>query len=255
MLEDIKKASVEFIKRFTDELLDCGNPTLIKFNKREPKEKIAIVTGRLIDNVEEMLKKWRTRSHPAPLPVIILGFAKGYSSTDLSYGGSVSDKKFIVQDADGHYFYLRLDKHDLRMQAVVITQDEETAFSISSQFKLFCQEFENQRLKAYSIYNDKPYAFPMRMEDSNIFGADQQIPEQDNLTITVFDLTFHCNTPYFLGDVVNDTPYLPLVTSVDFSVTNEKNKEQEDLYNALITTGDTSFIFTKEESVSADASS
>lgn len=255
MLGDIKKASVSYIKRFTDEIVDNGNPIIAKFKERPPEKRMAVVVGRLVDNVDSMLGKWRSKEVRAPLPVILIGFAKGYESTDLSRGKSISEKKHMVKDSDGHYFYLRLDKHDLRMQAVVIAQDEETAFSLSSQFKLFCNRFENEKVKVFSKYNDKAYAFPMHLSDSNIYGADQQIENQDNLTVTVFDLTFHCNTPYFLGDEVNNTPYLPLVTSIDFSVTNEKSKEQEKLYNKLLETGDKGFIFSEEESINANGTS
>lgn len=71
----------------------------------------------------------------------------------------------------------------------------------------------------------------MQLEDSQIFATPQQISEQDNLTVLVFDLTFNCNTPYFLGDVVNNTPYLPTVQTI--VLTDEKINNRQQFYRTI----------------------
>lgn len=213
----IKEAAVEFMRRFFQEIVPNGNRAIEQFIHRPDNKKMAIAPGRLVDQYEDMLKKWREHgvNQPlSPLPAFLIGFAKDYSSTGLEKGRSVALQKYMVQDDKGNFFYLRMDKHDQRVQIVLFSPDHETAFSLASQFKLFCQNYGHRHLFSVTEYNGLHYGFPMQLEDSQIFGAPQNIPEQDNLTALVFDLTFNCNTPYFLGDRIEGAPYLPTVKSV-----------------------------------------
>ncbi|AZI14495.1 hypothetical protein [Avibacterium paragallinarum] len=213
----IKEAAAHFMQRFFQQLVANGNQAIAHFITRPDNKKMAIVPGRLVDQVEEALNKWREKAANgtrSPLPIFLMGFAKDYSSTGLEKGRSVALPKYTVCDDQGNFFYLRLDKHDQRVQIVLFAPDHETAFSLASQFKLYCGDYGNRHLFSINHYNDLNYGFPMQLEDSQIFGASQQIADQDNLTVLVFDLTFNCNTPYFLGDKVNRTPYLPTVQAV-----------------------------------------
>lgn len=230
----IKEAAAYFVLQFFHQLVPNGNQAIARFIARPNNQKLAIAPGRLVDQAEEMLAKWREKGvngARSPLPIFLMGFAKDYNSTGLEKGRSVALQKYMVQDDKGNFFYLRLDKHDQRVQIVLYAPDHETAFSFASQFKLYCGDYGNRHLFSITDYNGLHYGFPMQLEDSQIFGASQQIADQDNLTALVFDLTFNCQTPYFLGDVVRQTPYLPLVKTIVLS--EEKIKNRQLFYRAI----------------------
>lgn len=230
----IKIACVEYIKRYLTEII-ATNKRMVEFNSRPLKEKISVVNGRLVDQHEEMLNKWREKGvHGAisPLPTFLMGFDKNYTSSDLTKGRSISSKEYIVQDEQGDYFKIRVSKHDIRMQLVLYAPDVETAFSFADQFKLFCARFENRHAYAKYKYNNRYYGFAMTLEDNNVVAVDSPIPEQDNLTVYVMDLTFSCNTPYFVGYEPTGAPYLPVVNAI--YLTSFDYQTGEDIYNQLI---------------------
>ncbi|MGX2973729.1 hypothetical protein ACWIUH_01410 [Ursidibacter arcticus] len=215
--KEVKLCIVDFFKRYLDSLIDNGNLAIQTFNQRPTDKKVAIVPGRLIDQHEEMLNKWREKGVNgvlSPLPVFLIAFGKDYSASGLEKGRSVAMDNFVVKDNNGDYFNVRLSKHDQRVNFVLYAPDHETAFLLADQFKLFCAKYENRHSDAYYSYNGKHYPFPVTIEDNNVFGMNQQIVEQDNLTVLAFDVTFSCNTPYFVGDRIQNTPYLPVVQAV-----------------------------------------
>lgn len=222
----IKVCAVHFFKRFLNELV-ATTKSMETFNARPDEQKLAIVVGRLVDQHEEMLNKWReagVNGAISPLPVFLMAFGKDYTSSGLEKGRSVSVRNLTVCDDDGNFFRVRLDKHDQRVQIVLYCPDHETAFSFASQFKLFANRYENRHNTAFSAYNGIYYGFAMTLEDNQVYAPSSQIADQDNLTVLTFDLTFTCHTPYFLGDVENNTPYLPVVQAVviDHSSANEQ---------------------------------
>lgn len=224
----IKIAAVEFMKCFLEDVI-ATNKVIEGFKQRPIEQRLAVVTGRLVDQHEAMLNKWREKGvHGArsPLPIFLMGFDKGYASSGLEKGKSIVDRKFIVHDDLGRFLKVRVSKHDQRLQIVLYAPDHDTAFSLADQFKLYCAEFRNRHLLAYTPYHGAAYPFAMNLEDNNIFAANSQIPDQDNLTVLVFDLTFSCNTPYFLGDDVSQEPYLPVVRAVVMNYDHYLNQQR-----------------------------
>lgn len=230
----IKTAAVVFVKNFLDSVV-ATNHVIHAFNQRPISKRLSVVAGRLIDQHQAMLDKWREKGVNgtlSPLPIFLMGFDKGYTPTGLEKGKSITDQKFIVNDDQGNYFKVRVSKHDQRVQVVLYAPDHETAFSLADQFKLYCADFRNRHHFAYYEYNGLHYPFAMTLEDNNAFGANSRIPDQDNLTVIAFDLTFNCNTPYFLGDEINNEPYLSVVQAV--VIDSEKIHTQNTLYHKLV---------------------
>lgn len=230
----IKICAVNFFKKFLDEVVPT-NRQLAHFNRREIEKKLSIANGRLVGQVEEMLNKWREKGVNgalSPLPVFVIGFDKGYSSTGREKGIGVVEKNYIVNDDLGNFFKVRVSKHDQRVQAVLFAPDHDTAFSLADQFKLFCARYENRHHYAITEYNGIPYPFAMTLEDNSIFGDNQQIPDQDNLTVLVFDLSFNCHTPYFVGDEINNEPYLPVINTV--VIKEQHYKSQLNVYEKVV---------------------
>lgn len=210
----IKVCAVNFVKGFFDRLVPT-NKVIEHFQQRPFKQQLALVTGRLVDRHEEMLNKWRENGQPiSALPIFLMGFDKSYASSGLEKGRSITASDFIVYDQYHNFFKLRLSKHDQRIQIVLYAPDHESAFSFADQFKLYCADYRNRHHFAVTEYHGIPYQFAMTLEDNNIFGANSQIADQDNLTVLAFDLTFTCHTPYFCGDDVTKEPYLPKVKAV-----------------------------------------
>lgn len=238
----IKICAVNFLKKFFEEIVDNGNKAIVAFNQRPIEQKMAVTVGRLVDDSEKMLAKWREKGiHGAisPLPVFLMGFDKGYNSSGLEKGRSVPMRNVVFNDDLGNFFKVRMSKHDQRVQIVLYAPDHETAFLLADQFKLYCARYENRHQYAYTEYNGRSYPFPMTLEDNNLFGANQQIAEQDNLTVLVFDLTFTCHTPYFEGDLINHQPYLPVVRAV--VIDHNHYQTQENLYHKVVR--DPMFLF------------
>lgn len=235
---EIKTAITKFVLKYFDELIPNGNKQIASFLNRKAENKIAIAPSRLVDKVDEMLSLYRERGKRAEnnanvaLPIFILGFDKNYAPTGLERGASIVDK-MVVEDDEHHYFYLRLSKHEQRAQLVLFCRDEETAFLFADQFKLYCAAFNHRTSPVRYFYNGKAYEFKMILEDNNIFGANNPIAEQENLTVLVFDLNFICQTPYFSGYEPENNPYLPTVKMVNISV---KEAEHDlEIYHKLVT--------------------
>lgn len=236
---EIKAGIVRFFKGYLDSILDNNNLVLTNFNKRDIKNKVVIAPSRLTDKVDEMLSLYRQQSgnglthNISKLPVFIIGFDNNYNSTGLEKGRSHGEKITTLDD-NGDYFYIKLDRHDTRVQFVLIASDNATSFSLSSQFKLYCSDFKNRHITSVQLYNHKSYEFPIIFEDFNIFGANQQNDEAHNLIIKVFDVNFQCITAYFSGDTVTKEPYLPLTKSVSFHVSDESRfKNNIDFFKVL----------------------
>lgn len=219
--KELKTAFVQFMLDYFSELDDVDNKHIRAFKQRKVAEQLAVAPGRLVDQHAEMLAKWReyagnsNQKPTAKLPIFLMGFDKGYSSTGLERGRSIADDGYLVENDNGDFFHLRLSKVDQRVQIVLYCPDAETAFLFADQFKLFCAKYENRHRHAYFKYADKIYPVPITLEDNNVFGANSQIPDQNNLTVFIFDLNFICNIPYFSGDKARDNPYLPTVKAVD----------------------------------------
>lgn len=230
----VKECAVNFFKGFLDQVVPT-NRAIEHFNNRPINQRLAVTAGRLIDDHEKMLNKWREAGISgaiSPLPVFLMAFDKGYTPTGLEKGKSIAMSNFIVSDNEGNFFKVRVSKHDQRVQIVLYAPEHDTAFSLADQFKLYCADYKNRHHFAWSAYNGKIYPFAMTLEDNQIFGTNSPIPEQDNLTVTVFDLTFNCNTPYFVGDEINKTPYLPTVRAVVIDV--EAYKNRANLYHQVV---------------------
>lgn len=236
----IKICAVNFFKRFLDEVVPTTK-AMETFNQRPAEQKFALVVGRLMEQHDEMLNKWReegVNGAISPLPVFLMAFSKDYSSSGLEKGRSVSVRNLTVCDDDGNYFRVRLDKHDQRVQIVLYSPDAETAFSFASQFKLFANRYENRHNTANTPYNGQYYGFAMTLEDNQVYAPSAQIADQDNLTVLVFDLTFTCHTPYFLGDIDTNNPYLSVVQAV--KIDHLSANEQVKLYHKI--EGDASLL-------------
>lgn len=230
----IKIAVVDFVKQYLEEIV-ATNKAIKTFNERPINQRLAVVPGRLVDSHESMLNKWREKGVNgaiSPLPIFLMGFDKSYTPSGLEKGASISIHNFIVNDDLGNFFKVRVSKHDQRVQLVLYAPDHDTAFSLADQFRLYCAEFRNRHHFAYTEYNGVPYPFAMTLEDNNAFSANAQITDQDNLTVLAFDLTFSCNTPYFLGDVEHNEPYLPVVKTVIYD--DSHYRKMENVYHSVI---------------------
>lgn len=239
MTREIKIAITNFVGEYLKEII-AKTPVMREFNQREPDEKLVIFPSRLMDQVEEIVRGYRKSPTKdgskaiGKLPMFCLGFSKEYNSTDLGKGRSVVDKNFIVRDNKNRFIKVRLDKHDQRVQLVLISPDSETAFYFASQFKLFCGRYENRRCYSITEYHGTNYAFPLTLEDNNIFGVSNQLADVKNLTVMVFDLTFNCSTPYIYGEVVQGKhePFIPILKTINLSY--EESRKREVFYKKVI---------------------
>ena len=225
MRRQVKIAMVDYIKNFLDSIVDDGNTVISRMNERDYTDKLVVVTGRLIDRVPEMLAKWRESNGQinSPLPVMIVGFDRSYQSSDLDKGISISEQEYYVQD-NGNFFKLRIDKHEAHAQMILISPDDETSFSIASQFKLYCENFNNRVANYINEYNGVSYKFPMKLQSHNIFAPYREIEGVKNLTALIFDIVFDCSTPYFLGTA--DAAYFDKVSTINLKATSDLGSQE-----------------------------
>lgn len=203
MFDPVKVAWGEYLQRFFAQVVPT-NKQLELFTKSTFGEVVWLAPGRMIDDAEEMLAKYRkkdvrgkaTNSYRAP--VMISAFARDYTPTGRDYTRQIADMEYITfpEDPKERVFGLKLISGDLRVQTCIFAQEEPTARSLAAQFCLYIDSVEGRRFKARYPFAGFDSEWPVQLDSPDTAGVLVQTGEK-NMTILAIDLNLHCAVPLF----------------------------------------------------------
>lgn len=203
MFDPVKAAWGEYMQRFFAQVVPT-NRQLERFVASPVGEVIWIAPGRMVDQAEEMLAKYRKKevkksaTDAYQAPVMITGFARDYTPTGRDYTRQIADMEYIQfpEDPKERVFGIRVSAGDLRVQTCIFSQDEPSARSLAAQFCLFIDSVEGRRFKAKYSFAGFESEWPVQLDSPDT--AAMLIPTgEKNMTILAIDLTLHCAVPFF----------------------------------------------------------
>ena len=207
--ERVKEAFCEWVGAWF-KIISPDTRALQEYSTRSLENAVILAPGRMIDQVEEMLSRYRTNNNTpgpstnAPLPVVILAVAKDVTPSGADYNRSIGEDVDLIIPGDPHkrLFKLRQLAVDLRAQVVFIAGDGPTATSMARQFLLFVSTISNRRFNAVYNFAGFAHAWPVALETPDVLAINMQ-NEQKNLTTLAMDIQLRTMIPYFrapLGD-------------------------------------------------------
>jgi hypothetical protein len=208
--DKVKEAFCEWVGAWFKTISPDTRP-LQEYVARDLQNAVVLAPGRMIDQVEEMLSKYRVNDNgPGPstnsqLPVIILALAKDVTPSGGEYGRSIGEDVDISIPGDPHQrvFKLRQLAVDQRAQVVFVAADEPTAKSMAMQFLLYVSTIGNRRFNAMYNFAGFTHAWPVTLESSDVLAINMQ-NDQKNLTTLAMDLQLRTMIPYFRAPSADD---------------------------------------------------
>lgn len=176
-------------------------------NWKQRKGSIKACSGRLIDDVEAMLKQYRTKSEDNFLPVMLVAIAKITTPPDASLLKPMPALKdgMIEDDEKKRHIKFRTIPMSYRVQLAFVSPDSDSSSSLMAQFSAFMQDDFNRRFEVeYHLAEDLKTNWVMTVFDNSLY-PDRAFVEQDNLEIGLVDFTMAGYIPQVVGLHTTDT--------------------------------------------------
>lgn len=167
--------------------------------KHRPKS-IKGVSGRMVDDVENMVKQWRTKSQDNLLPVMLCAVGKVAMPPDVGQvrGIPYFQNGIIPTDPQLRHIKFRAMPMALRVQFVFLSPDQDSVSSLLNQFSFYMQDEFKRRFKVkYRLAPDVETEWAMTVFDNSLFPDTNSI--QDNLEIGIMDFTIAGLVPQVVG--------------------------------------------------------
>lgn len=189
--------------------------------QREQRLAMAMVPGRMVDQVEEMLSSWRTNNNSgnpstsAYIPVLLAALAPDYTESPAEHGRPLTDKlPFSFPGDTGHRaFKARVLHLDIRAQVVVVASEPATATSIVAQLSMWSVHVPT--FHADFTFAGQTTQWPVKVLSADRIGIPTPVGEQ--LCILAVDYTLRASTPLFYGAgtaVDNEVPF-PVAETIE----------------------------------------
>lgn len=204
-------------------------PALSGYVQREPMGKLAVCQDRMVDKAEELLAQYQRaggQAMGAPLPMVLLAFAKDLNSISPDRGQSVSDPVLLaVSDQSTarpypRHYRARFDHVEARVQLAFIAHESETARAMTSQMRLYINQFTTHRWPLQWRHAGEAFTTTGSLESYEPMDEAVDVAGRTNLTVLVWNLTLNAQLPYLEGDV-------PVVKQVDVQVVHHITQMQE----------------------------
>ncbi|KJV08027.1 hypothetical protein [Methylocucumis oryzae] len=235
MLDPIKVAVGEYMGRFYAEITP-NTKVLIEYVGRGLPKSIQWCPSRMIDSTEEMIEAWQRNdtdsapTQPYKSPVILVAMARDYTPTGRDFTRQVANAEDFIypDDEKERIFKVKTVSGDVRVQVVILSQEEPSAKSLAAQFTLFVDGVNNRRMPARFknlLGNDENWPVVLSTPEVSFFAARGQ---SKNNCVLLSDLTFKFTAPLYFAPKVedenNDNQGVPGTTdpsgylAVDYSV-------------------------------------
>lgn len=165
------------------------------------KGSIKACSGRLIDDMEAMLKQFRTKSDDVNLPVMLVAIAKITTPPDTALLRSIPYLRDGVIDGDDQLRHIkyRAIAMSYRVQLAFVSPDSDSASSLMAQFVAYMQDDFKRRFEVeYHFAKDLTSKWAMTVFDNSLY-PDRAFIEQENLEIGLVDFTIGGYVPQVVG--------------------------------------------------------
>ncbi len=197
-IQPIKVGFGTMLASFYDSLVPMTTSVGL-FQERGFGNSVAICPGRMIDDAEEMLKKWLKddTGSPSPgssLPAMLVAFGHDYNPTGRDFARQLTDSEFIRIGDDERVFALRTMASDQRVQVAIAAHDPATAKSIAAQLALFLDA--NRRFKATYFFAGHTIDWPVTIELPDNPASEIKTGTK-NLVLLALDLNLKATIPIY----------------------------------------------------------
>ena len=208
-------------------------PALVSYQVREPARKLAVCDDRMVDKAEELLAQYQkagANNLNAPLPMVLLAFAKDMSPIAPDRGQSIANPVTIAltDEAAPPYYKARFDHSEARAQLAFIAHESETARAMVSQMRLYLDTFEAHRWPLQWMYKNQPFTTTCSLESYEPMDEPVDVEGRNNITILVWNLTLNFQMPYLDDNV-------PVIKQVDYTIKTPKQTVSTGVVNAETT--------------------
>lgn len=166
---------------------------------------MALVPGRMIDDVEGMLGAWRrNQNDPARagtsafLPVVLAAVAKEIQPMADDAGRQMTRPIPMIfpEDPLARWFRIKTIRQTKRAQVVIIAADKETANDIAAQFLARFHDTEGTFFQYPVTFGGFSTSWSVRVVVDDAMAMDD-MPEQNSLTILHIDMKLEATIPLF----------------------------------------------------------
>lgn len=202
----VREAFIKHIMTGIDGLMPITDQ-LAKMIERPRETRMAVCPARMVDDVNKMLDQYQRASDAngaainAPLPVVLLAFAKGVNPITVDRGRSFADiKDVMLRDDSGTYYPVKISHNEWRVQLCFIAHEQETAIAITNQLRLYIQEFQNKRWPIEWHHDGNEFTTTCSLDNYEPMDDSVDVSDRTNLIIYVWDLTLTFQMPFVYSD-------------------------------------------------------
>lgn len=203
MFEPIKIGFGGLLGQFYGNILPTTKP-LIEYIARGQQYAMAFASSTMVDEATKMLEAWQRNdtyngsTTPAKLPVILVAIDRDYTPTPREFARQMSDsiEMAIPGDSLTRVFGLRTVAADIKMQIVIVANDEPTAHSLSAQFNLFLDATLNRRFGVPWAFAGITHNWPCQIETPQIDFLNVKTDMQ-NICIIAGNVLLRTTIPLF----------------------------------------------------------
>lgn len=188
---------------------------------------IKMLPGRMIDDVEAMLKSYQRdqqgeHGKNAKLPIVFVAMARDYTATSGDAAGRQVVRRLVrlTDEPNASVYGLRLAMHDVRTQIAIIAAEEVSARGLAAQFGLFVSDLDNRRMVAKHTFGQYTITANAMIENPDVMFS--SAGDSKTMTILICDITIKATVPYLDAPkpgepndgTQNDPPGYPVLSSV-----------------------------------------
>jgi len=167
--------------------------------KKRPKS-IKGVSGKMVDNTEDIISSWRTKSDDAMLPVMLCAVGKVAMPPEVGQvrGIPYFQNAIIPTDPKLRHIKFRAMPVALRVQFVFLSPDQDSVGSLLNQFSLYMQDEFKRRFKVkYRLAPNVYTEWSMTVFENSLFPDTSSF--QSNLEAGIMDFTIAGLIPQVVG--------------------------------------------------------
>lgn len=171
-----------------------------EFSRRQTMDAMGWASGRLVDDVSNMLSQWQEdvandRTPDTRLPAVIIAMDPSMEPTGRDFVRQQSEWQYVrLSDEDERVFQVSATQIDVRVQLAIAAHDVTTAKALAAQ--LSRQMEERRRFNAVYEFAGHELPWPVLIETPES-PASRVDHEYKNLTLLAFDLMLKATLPIY----------------------------------------------------------
>lgn len=211
-IETVKQGIGQYLGRFYNDYYYPDTVAGEEWASRGLAKAIQYAPGRLIDNADAMMEKWRENNNSgksgtsAYLPNVVVALGKDYTPVLGDYANQLPTwQDFIFpQDPKNRRFQMRLMQGDIRFQMAIFAAEEPTARGIAMQLCLYVKAVQNRTFGHTVNFAGIDSVWPVQLTTPDVSIIPIQMQEQVNLTVLTVDLMLRASIPIFRSPSSSD---------------------------------------------------